>query len=207
MQSNLFCLREAKFWGDYGHILLSGFASRDTKTGHLLLDRAGPFAPPIFYTRVPLIGYVVVVTQSFRKKLEQANLGQFTFKPAIKNRIIDIPWHTWDRKARLPAQIPASGEPEEYILDRKHSQIVATQMEELWEFIAPVIPCNTEREKSETTLSGYTERLYLTPAADIYRGLFRTDEKGKILFVDLSARQWFEREAGEWVRFTEVIQK
>jgi hypothetical protein len=68
----------------------------------------------IFTIEAP-VGFKVLVTQSFREKLEAANFGELSFTPTTKKHIVRIPWETWDRHTRLPPVLPDSGEPEEYI--------------------------------------------------------------------------------------------
>src|SRR5690242_6739836 len=100
-------LRQTSFWGDYGTILACGLVTkRDKETGHLLLERAGPFAPPMMFTHESVAGFVVLVTQSLKEKLEAANFGHLVFKPTIKKHIVSIRWETWDREARLPWDAP-----------------------------------------------------------------------------------------------------
>jgi hypothetical protein len=204
-------LRQASFWGDYGTILARGLlAKRDEKTGHLLLERAGPFAPPMMFTHESLTGFIVLVTQSFKEKLETANFGHLAFKPTIKEHIVSIPWETWDREARLPwdpnarvqGQRPEGGEPENYILEQEHSSAAAAEMEEIWEFIAPEVPCRIENKE---LLRPFHRRWYLTTPQREHRGLFRPPGTGHVLFVDEAGRRWFEREGQGWIDFDEVI--
>src|SRR4051812_43072372 len=101
MPMSLYRIRQTEFWGDYGSILARGLGTKRDKTGVLLLERAGPFAPPIMFPRESGVGFIVIVTQSFREKL-LANFGALTFKPTIKKHIVSIPWETWDRQTRIP---------------------------------------------------------------------------------------------------------
>lgn len=100
-------------WGDYGDILLSGltaFPDRDPQ-GHLLVERAGPFVPPLVL--MPL--GEIVMTETLRRALEASGLSGTRLCPAVKERIVDLPWHTWDWSAEEAAAYPESGEPEDYI--------------------------------------------------------------------------------------------
>ena len=202
-------LRQTSFWGDYGSILARGLGTkRDTKTGHLLLERAGPFAPPMMFTHDPL-GFVVLVTQSLKEKLEAADFGPLIFKPTIKQHIVNIRWETWDREVRLPwdanARVkggrPEGGEPENYIIGHKHSPEAASAMEEIWEFIAPDLPCKVEKRER---LRAFHYRWFLTAPQGEHRGLFRPPGNGRVLFVDDTGRHWFEREGQGWIDFDEV---
>jgi hypothetical protein len=195
-------LRQIEFWGDYGSILMKGLpAKRDAQNGQLLLERAGPFIPPMVFTLESSVGYIVLVTQSFREKLETAYFGDLAFKPTIKKHIVNIPWQTWDRQARLPSKLPDSGEPEEFVLGQKHSKEAAATMEEIWEFDAPVLPCKIEKRER---LHASHHRWYLNYPEGKHRGLFRPPGNGHVLFVDELGRSWFEREGQGWVDFDEV---
>jgi hypothetical protein len=196
-------LRQAAFWGDYGSILAAGLPSRrDEKTGRLLLERAGPFVPPMIFNTESLVGFIVLVTQSFREKLEAANFGDLVFKPTVKKHIVRVPWETWDRQTRLPPVMPDSGEPAKYILDQKHSEQTAAEMEEIWEFVAPELPFKIEKKER---IRAFQSRWHITSPKGEHRGLFRAPGKGQVLFVDETGRRWFEREAQRWIDFDEVV--
>jgi len=204
LHSVVFRLRPARLWGDYGSILMTGLASRDKESGNLILDRAGPFAPPIFFPTVFPSGRCAVITQSFRELLEDAGLGQLAFRSIIKHNIIDIPWHTWDRLAKFPSVIPESGEPEEFILDRENSDEASQEMGELWELQTPGIPCEIAREESEGSSSSSLKRFVVKPASGNYQGLFSPIKNPHMWLVDEPARLLFEQHAGEWVQFDYV---
>lgn len=203
MISSLFRLRQANLWGDYGDVLISGYASRDATLGQLSLHRAGPFAPPIFFPWGSDCGRSAVVTQAFRQELERADFGPLSFRPVSKTRIVELHWHTWDRSADEPVEHPDSGEPEDYIGDGQHSRMAASQMEELWELLAPVVPCEIERQESDTL--GIPDTFHFRPAGQEYRGLFRDREEYFDLIVDSPTRRWFEQRVAEWVGFDDLI--
>lgn len=150
MIPKLHLLQQARLWGDYGDVLISGYATRDKNTKRMLLHRAGPFAPPIFFPYGSLSGASIIVTQSFRAELESSGLDGLQFRPAVKNRIIDYAWHTWDRRAPNPAEYPESGGPEDYIWDGEHSRSAAAEMEELWEVLPSVIGCKIDWKESKS---------------------------------------------------------
>lgn len=196
-------LRQTAFWGDYGTTLARGLhAKRDKQSGLLHVERVGPFAPPMIFSIEAMVGFIVLVTQSLREKLEAANFGDLVFRPTVKKHIVRVPWETWDRQTRVPPVLPDSGEPEEYILGQQHSEQTAAEMEEIWEFVAPDLPF--EIEKSEQ-LRASRKRWYITPPKGEHRGLFRAPRAGHVLFVDEAGRRWFEREGQGWVDFDEVV--
>ncbi len=195
-------LRQIAFWGDYGKTLASGpGVQRDEKTGLLLITRVGPFVPPMIFTREILAGHIVLVTQAFRERLENAGFGELGFKPTIKKHIVPVPWETWDRQKRLPPIMPDSGEPEEYLLGQKHSEECAARMEDIWEFNAPVVPC--EVQKSER-LRAFHRRWHVTAPKGEHKGLFRPPGVAHVLFIDDARRRWFEQEGEGWIDFDEV---
>jgi len=205
----LYCLRQTSFWGDYGAILANGLGAIRDKSGHLLLQRAGPFAPPMMFTHESMVGHISLVTQSLKEKLEAAKFGYVTFKPTIKKHIVNIPWETWDKQASLPwdagagvqGQRPEGGEPENFILGQEHSPGAASEMEDIWEFIAPGLPCKVEKRER---LRARHCRWFLTPPQGEHKGLFRPTGGGRGLFVDETGRRWFEREGKGWIGFDEV---
>lgn len=172
-------------WGDYGSILRHGMcahADRD-ELGRLPLERTGPFVPPITFPGIS----DVVITGDLKRELEAASLGVVTFVPVWKKRIVKLAWHEWDETAAEPASYPAGGEPENYVLGRRHDAELAEAIGDLWEVCMP--------EKLGLQLP---ERR-LDP--NLYAGepLVRASRWG-CLFVSLSLKQWLESHVGDWVQ-------
>lgn len=137
-------------WGDYGDALVHGFGSRKApvaerarrdRTGipsydlPLLLERTGPFVPPIFQP-LPEPG-CLVVTSSARDTLQWNWGNELRFKPAELKHVAWSDWHTWDLLAPRPRRRPFGGEPENYIMGRPYSKEAAAAMGELWELLPP----------------------------------------------------------------------
>jgi hypothetical protein len=49
------------------------------------------------------------------------------------HRVVQIPWQDWDAGNPEPASYPAGGEPENYLLRRKHSESAASTIPPLFE--------------------------------------------------------------------------
>ena len=165
-------------WGDYGDILRAGMTAHLGRLDGLLqLERVGPFVPPISFPGISDI----VVTDNFRKSLENSGLTGFTFQPVIKRRIVFLEWEKWNRPAEEPVEYPSTGEPEDYILERPHSPELAQQIGDLWEV------CLSE-------YAGVNE-----VQADWFRlpGSLHN-------FVSERAQVWLKATVSEWVRFTQV---
>ena len=201
----VFRLTAAKLWGDYGSFLMRGLASRDKESGNLLLNRAGPFAPAIFFPLVPPVGSSAVVTDPFRKLLEGSGLGEFTFRPTIKQHVSKIPWHTWDKFAMTPDEVPKSGEPQDFTTETEHSEEASEEMGDLWELLAPPVACKVESIEENNISRNAIKRFVIHPATDIYRGLFSPANNSHVWLVDEPGRLWFEQHAGEWVQFDYVM--
>ena len=132
---NLHVLRAAEpAWGDYGHILANGLAEISQEEA-LLLDRTGPFVPPMTFPWPH-----IVVTDDFRRELESAAFVGVAFREVIKRKIVHLDWHLWDRKLDEPAVYPRGGEPEHYIVYGKHDAALAAQMCPMWNLVVPVRP-------------------------------------------------------------------
>jgi hypothetical protein len=182
-------------WGDYGHILANGMSMHlHRRDGQIQLERTGPFIPPISF---PGLGDVIV-TSRFRQALEGSGLVGLGFAPVIKARIVELNWHRWDKSAAEPKAYPSGGEPENYILARRHSDAIANMLGTLWELVPPSAG-TTERHR----LGAGTQveiRLRPTGGADIFRA-----EGVSGVYVTNRARDWLVAQASEWVAFRDVV--
>lgn len=170
-------------WGDYGRMLLSGMSKRG-EDGALEVERAGPFVPPID----PLwLGDIPVVTDSFRRSMEASRLRGACFREVRKVRIVRIDWRGWDLTAPEPERLPPGGEPENYILGRKHSPILADQIGPLWEIYA------------EKTMEESRDDFARAP------GYHRLSGSGVV--VSDQARKWLLANAAEWIHIEHVEAK
>ncbi|MCH8815776.1 MAG: hypothetical protein IH957_11930 [Chloroflexi bacterium] len=118
-------------WGEDSTVLIHGIASLYERgmNGELLLERMGPFIPPMtFPSRLG-----PVVSDALKRQLEGSDLSGFTFHPVIKKRIARSRWHQWDWTAPKPKRRPRGGLPENYILTRPHSVEASAEMGDLWQ--------------------------------------------------------------------------
>jgi hypothetical protein len=162
-------------WGDYSNILISGLVERDETSGLLLIQRTAPFVPPI---SVAGLHSPVVVTDPFRRELAASGLTGFGFQPVVKQRIVRLAWEQWDRGAAEPAEYPAEGEPENYVLGRRHDPELAEAIGPLWELLVD----------AEEVALGQPDFL-------------RDTKYFSSVYVSPAAHQWLAARAGEWLRF------
>ncbi len=126
-------VRGLQAWGDYGDVLVNGYAlnSLDRREDERLrVSRTGPFMPPITF---PGASAYVVVSDAFRQQLSKSALGDFKFRPVTKEHIVELHWEKWDR-ATSPAKYPDSGEPEDYLAG-PHSPRASEELGDLWEVV------------------------------------------------------------------------
>jgi hypothetical protein len=199
----LWVVEQRRLWGDYGRVLISGYARREAPGAPLLLHRAGPFLPPISFPWLRTGGRCIVVSDGFRRSLEGQGIAGLGFRAAVKDRIVALSWHEWDRTAGDPEEYPPGGEPESYIWDHGHDAQAATRMPDAWELLPPVATLRTERV--EDSRGGYLDRFVAYPELPEYPGFFasRGDPYGDLV-VDETYRRWLHSEVGEWIKFCEV---
>jgi hypothetical protein len=192
-----FCLRPRNLWGDYGTVLVSGYYKRDPG-GRLLLHRAGPFLPPVSFPWGPE-GHRLVVSDDFRRALIAAGYTDLEFREAVKDRIVPLDWHTWDRSAATPPRHPPGGEPEEYIWDKRHSRGAAEQMPPAWEVVPPLIRLECE-DIPELQHELVPPLRWVLPRREFPRWFRSREEYGDQILAP-EARAWVEQAAAEWVSF------
>ncbi len=180
-------------WGDYGDILQHGMTAHSRRVdGKLALERTGPYIPPI---TLPGIGDIVLTSEA-RQLLEASDLSGFSFAPVEKKLIVELPWETWDLHAEDPAELPESGEPEDYVLGKPHSPTAAGAIGDLWEI---AVPRSVTILRSPAAISPYVE---LRIDLGTWNGgdLIRSEGYGAILFTE-PARDWFTKEWAEYILF------
>jgi len=182
-------------WGDYGHVLQDGIATRSKRTGLLQVQRTGPFVPPI---SLPFM--TVVVTADLKTRLGESGLVGAVFQQAVKEHIVHLEWEKWDRNADEPAEYPETGEPEDYILARPHSPETAAHMPALWEL------CLKNGAEGGREGDRFDPTLYIVGSSWDGSDFFTAHGLG-YRFVSERAKEWLEREVGQWVSFQEFLVK
>jgi len=199
-------------WGDYGDILQHGLSWRGDR-GLLELRRTGPFIPPITFPCYSSSDEVVLTTTT-RERLEASGLNGFAFQAVKKTQIVNLPWHEWDLKARVPREYPKSGEPEDYLDMRRPNARVSQQMGDLWELVVPdtanigVVPdvehsSYQEQRLWRSTFQNYYFEVKSWNGADVIRA---ATTNGQVHFVLVAERGklWFEENLGRYVKCYEL---
>jgi len=146
-------------WGDYGHTLWNGFTEKSEEGGRpaISVSRTGPFVPPI---TVPFGR--VLVTDDFRQNLLAQRFSGLSFEPVGYRKVVNIAWEHWDANAQEPAFYPETGEPEDYLLQGVHDEVMAATMPRLWAWsVAPTTGLQIQRSN--------TFRRNLHPGTDVAR--------------------------------------
>jgi hypothetical protein len=172
-------------WGDYGDILVSGMTAHLDRHNDLLqLERTGPYVPPLVNSGL----WDIVVTDKVKESLMMSQLTGINFKPVIKKHIVELDWTTWDTNAEEPTYYPQGGEPEDYILEREHSESLSKRMGDLWELVIP-------------TIGTFSNENFIF-SGQVF-DIFKADNRGYILVTE-KGKDWIERNAGDWVTFEMV---
>ena len=171
-------------WRDYGDILLHGMVSWRSEGEPLALERTGPFIPAL-----TMPWFCVVVRDDLKSRLHAALLERVVFRPVVKKRIVRLEWNSWNRHAPEPLRYPAGGEPENYVLGRKHNTEVAEALGPLWELVIPVVP-GLQGEGGRVVRSKYQEQL-----------ICRAGRDGGFIFVASELRDQLVAEARDCVKF------
>ena len=176
-------------WGDSGYILLHGMSAHTARqNGRILLERAGPYMPPITF---PGAGDIVVKAW-VRERLQQSGLTGFEFIPVTRHHIARLDWHLWDRTSEEPQEYPESGEPEDYVLDRPHSEGTSRMIGDLFELV-PAEVASIDRSSGFRLVGGSWG------TADIFRG-----RDARVNFVSERARDWLTTAVSEHIAFREA---
>jgi hypothetical protein len=173
------------------------------KDNLLQLERTGPFMPPITF---PGIGDVIV-TDDFRKELQESPFSHLEFCPVIKGRIVEYRWDKWDRTSQEVAEYPQSGEPEDYILSRPHDLKTAEALGEVWQVVLPegaAVDTDSRRASWDYDIRVHTSTWN---GNHLFRGRKRGQGSGGWIIVTEIGKRWLEERCGEWVRFEACLEK
>jgi hypothetical protein len=171
-------------WGDYGNILMHGM-TESTPGGTPLLMRTGPFIPPI-----SLPFSTILVTDEVRKGMEPLAFTGFEFQRMCKRRIVRIPWRDWDLDADEPAEMPETGEPEDYILKGKHDAATARELGDIWELKIEITP--------GLQIEGGSS---FNPARYNGKDLCRVHPLGGHIYFSTRLKNWLQANYSEWIGF------
>jgi hypothetical protein len=172
-------------WGDYADILVHGMTSHlERRSGLLQLERTAPFLRGVTFPGVS----DVIVTSPIKSQLNDA-LPKLDFRPVALRRIVCLDWHLWDKSRKTPLRYPKFGEPEDYILERKHDPEAAAAMGALWELVPEIVP-TIQAEGGALCGSSYRGQHFV-----------RADEYGGYNFVSNELREALEAVAPGDVAF------
>ncbi len=195
-----FEIRSPDVWGDFGPILMGGFSAERDGHGALLLKRTGPFAPPISMA----CGYELVITDEFRRILEESPLTGLAFRPIIKHHIAEFHWEQWDRNGEMGDVPPDLNEPEDIILTFPHSEQASQAMGPLWEAWAePLVDVEIVNERHVSPWRTRYDLLIVDPPP-ARLDFFRSKNKNWV-FASARAKKWLQDNAPHWLRFEPVI--
>jgi len=184
-------------WGDYGNVLYCGMTSHLGRINGLLqLERTGPFVPPISLSGIGN----VIVTDKFRRDIQASGLTGVTFKSVIKKHIVLLEWEKWDKRSGEPLEIPETGEPENYILGRMHSEALAYEIGDIWELC---IEKGALVEKQPVGKNSWDVEIYLLESSIPNKDFFRAEGVGSV-YLSKHARLWLERTYYEYVDFRKI---
>ncbi len=197
----LWVVEQRDLWGDLGSVLISGFGRRESPEAAVLLERTGPFLPPITFPWLPIGGKPIVVSDEFRRRIESHGFSGVRFRAAVKSHIVALNWHDWDRTV-FAKELPRN-EPSNYVRGKKHDKHAALEMGDAWEFLPPIVPVRSER--MEDAYGAFLDRFQVWANHNDFPSLFasRPDNYARLL-VDEAGREWLSNEVGEWVKFCDV---
>ena len=179
-------------WGSYGEMLWQGIYSYDKDTNSHMVFRTGAFCPSIYRSQYNRESPVLIVKENVLQCIIEANLTGFVLQPVNKEKIVKLDWENWDLQSPEPLIYPSgSMDAEEYITRRKHNEMVAEQIGNLFALIPQkdgLLYCEQERSSAklvEQSLSGldiFIDRIFYDFCSEIY-----VSEKAKdVLFKHYS---------------------
>ena len=199
----LFRIGNRRMWMHFGDYLISGRTTRyHLSPAPMDLERFGPFVPPLYMTHTRAI-----VSNATRLAIERDRPFDVGFRRTHYERVLPLGWHEWDFDAPYPPVIPTNRDPGYYyfdVMDRmtdsertRVSAELAQEMEQSWELVLPVIPCDVR-------WLGNQDELEVTLLDEEYKGLFYSSDREIYPLADVATKRWFEANVGPWAHFEPV---
>ncbi|MDF1663389.1 MAG: hypothetical protein P1V97_16575, partial [Planctomycetota bacterium] len=123
-------LERSDLWnsGSYGDVLVHGLVNFDPKPGNLILERTGPFIPPITHPLGTLL-----VNNEAKKKMERCSLfSELNFEQVIIKKMVELHWEDWSLELLDVPIYPAENEPVNYIWKNNHNLHLASKTAPIW---------------------------------------------------------------------------
>lgn len=173
-------------------MLWQGIYGYNKDTNSHMVFRTGAFCPSIYRSQYNRESPVLIVKENVLQCIIEANLTGFVLQPVNKEKIVKLDWENWDLQSPEPLIYPSgSMDAEEYITRRKHNEMVAEQIGNLFALIPQkdgLLYCEQERSSAklvEQSLSGldiFIDRIFYDFCSEIY-----VSEKAKdVLFKHYS---------------------
>jgi hypothetical protein len=172
-------------WGDYGDVLWSGFADRDSN-GHIVIERAGPFTPSIYATL-----NFFICTRKMELPLRKSGIRGVDFIPVEKRKIVHVDWQNFPAASDIHDLFPDINEPDELLTALKNDGHLRARMPE-YRAIMPtssieirrIAPYNYRTRHASIEAYDVSEDLGDIVSADTHSGYFVTD-RGKDILAKL----------------------
>jgi hypothetical protein len=204
----IYSLHTRWLWGDYGDTLINGHCERDETSGRYVIDRVGPFVPPLM---LPSCGgdtavLMPLATADVVRKL----VPGISLEPVLVRKVVHLDWHRWDLDAEWMKVRPKGGEPENYVLEKPHSPTAASKMVTIVSLRLPAVnEVPTLSYNSDRPLKGPHGRKIYLPCYIAARKFSITGfgVGDGVLLCDERAKEQLAPIFAEWVRFSPVLRR
>jgi len=136
--------------------------------------------------------HALVVTDLFRRQLEESGLTGLSFCPVIKRHIFFMEWETWVLTQTAPPAEIETTSPVAYFPQRPHSAEIAAALEDLWE----VVPEEHATWSPETGIANWDGTDWFLAEHPPRSGVY--------LYVSERAKTWLSENVPQWVSFWEI---
>jgi hypothetical protein len=192
-----FSVHQADFCDESKKVLVEGYAWHEECA--LLLDRTGPFVPPITFP-----GDAVVATAAFRQAMEASGLFVNAFRPVTYHHVVEYHWNDLLSPERCPSSLPPIGDLMDYLEKQPHSPSIARQSGDLWEVV--LSEGASLDDYSPLPIEVWSGTLVVHPETWNGTHLFNGLGSHSPICTE-ECKDWLADGAAEWVAFEELLTK
>lgn len=193
-----------RIWGESGNVIVHGSTGLhdelERHSGPANLERIGPSCPQLTLPGL----HTLIVTNSFRKRLEDSPFAGLSYSDVNIKKCVDMPWQNFRRDADVSPVLENGETAEDHFFVAPHSPSAASGMEKLWQChfdVGCVIEVINQASPWDYDVAIDAESWN---GRHLFLGRDKPAIIGKWIVTTDLGKDWLETHNTEWIEFREL---